>query len=656
MAPDLHELQATPARRARNKTGGWFLIAIFRTVILCGAIPLVGAAQTATYIISTVAGCNPAVLTSCAPGFGGDAGPATSAELDDPQGILLDSAGNLYIADAVNQRIRKVTNVASGTGTITTVVGNGVSNTTSPCLGDSGLATAAELNSPNALAFDPSGNLYIADLLDQTVRVVTTSTGNINSYAGICLTSGFKGDTGPAGNAWLSFPAGIAFDSAGDLYIADANNHRVRKVTGATGKINTVAGTGVSGYNGDGILATSAQLYKPTGVLVDSSGNLYIADSENNRIRKVDASTGIITTVAGNGNAGYSGDGGGAIESSLWLPYALALDSAGNLFIADANNARIREVVPNGTIYTIAGGYGIGFNDDGILATDSTLDQPTSLAIDGLGNIYIADSSNNRIRMLKPQSTSPLQPPSVSGIASASAFGDFAAAAPGSWIEIYGSNLASVQRSWTGADFSGANAPTSLSGTSVTVGGLPAYVDFVSGYQVNVQIPSGVGAGPQPVVVKTGAGSTTPVNLAIDSTKPGLLATSAFIVNNRQYVDALFANSSTYVLPPGTITGVTSQRPQPGQIITLYGVGFGPVTPAVAAGQIVAQTDSLAGQLAVYFNGIQAQVTYDGLVPGSIGLYQINVVVPNISASDIVPLTFTLNGVAGTQTLYTVVQ
>ncbi|MGP8244783.1 MAG: IPT/TIG domain-containing protein [Bryobacteraceae bacterium] len=632
------------------------MIAIFRTVILCGAIPLVGAAQTATYIISTVAGCNPAVLTSCAPGFGGDTGPATSAELFDPQGILLDSAGNLYIADAVNQRIRKVTNVASGTGTITTVVGNGTANTNNPPLGDSGAATAAELNSPNALAFDPAGNLYIADLVDQVVRVITTSTGNINTYAGVGLTSGFKGDSGPAGNAWLSFPAGVAFDSAGNLYIADSNNHRVRKVTGATGKISTVAGTGVSGYNGDGIPATSAELYKPTGVLVDSSGNLYIADSENNRVRKVDASTGIITTVAGNGNAGYSGDGVGATESSLWLPYALAMDSAGDLFIADSLNCRIREVAPNGTIYTIAGGYGIGYSYDGIQATYSELNIPTSLAIDGAGNIYIADSSSNRIRKLTPQSPATVQLPSVSGIASASAFGGFAAAAPGSWIEIYGSNLSSAQRSWTSADFSGNSAPTSLSGTRVTVGGLPAYIDFVSGYQVNVQIPSGVGNGPQPVVVQTAAGSSAPVNVTVNSTEPGLLATSSFVVNNRQYVQALFANSSTYVLPPGTITGVTSQRPQPGQIITLYGVGFGPVIPVLAAGQIAQQPDSLAGQLAVYFAGVPAQVTYAGLAPGFVGLYQINVVVPNITATDIVPLTFTLNGVAGTQTLYTVVQ
>jgi uncharacterized protein (TIGR03437 family) len=632
------------------------LIAKFRTVILCGAIPLVGAAQTASYIISTVAGCNPTVLTTCAPGYGGDGSVATNAELNDPQGILLDSAGNLYIADAVNQRIRKVANVASGTGNITTIVGNGTSNTTSPPLGDSGAATGAELNSPNALAFDPSGNLYIADLLDQVVRVVTTSSGTINTYAGVGLTSGFKGDSGPAGNAWLSFPAGIAFDSAGNLYIADSNNHRIRKVAGATGKISTVAGTGAAGYNGDGIPATSAELYKPTGVLVDPGGNLYIADSENNRIRRVDASTGIITTVAGNGNPGYSGDGGGAIEASLWLPYAVAMDSAGNLFIADSVNCRIREVVPNGAIYTIAGGYGIGFSYDGIPATDSELSFPTGVAIDGSGNIYIADSSNNRIRKLTPQSTPTVQPPSISGIASASAFGDFGVAAPASWIEIYGSNLASVQRSWTGADFNGTLAPTSLSGTSVTVGGLPAYVDFVSGYQVNVQIPSGVGSGLQPVVVKTAAGTSAAVNIYINAVQPGILATSNFIVNNRQYVDALFANSSTYVLPPGTISGLTSQRPQPGQTITLYGVGFGPVIPAVPAGQIAQQSNSLAGQLAVFFNGVPAQIAYAGLAPGFVGLYQINVVVPNLSASDIVPLTFTLNGVAGTQTLYTVVQ
>lgn len=631
------------------------MIAIFRTVILYGAIPLVGAAQTASYIISTVAGCNPQVSITCAPGYGGDTGVATSAELFDPQGILLDSAGNLYIADAVNQRIRKVTNAASGNGTITTIVGNGTANTTSPPLGDSGAATGAELNGPNALAYDPAGNLYIADTTDQVVRVVNTS-GTINTYVGVGLTAGFKGDGGPAGNAWLSVPAGVAFDSAGNLYIADSNNHRIRKVNGATGKISTVAGTGVSGYNGDGIPATSAELYQPTGVLVDPAGNLYIADNANNRVRMISAATGIITTVAGNGIGAYSGDGGGAAAASLWFPYSLAMDSAGNLYIADSNNSRVREVLPNGTIYTIAGGYGIGFSYDGILATDSELDEPTSLAIDSSGRIFVADSSNNRIRLLTPQTPAKAQPPSVTGIASASAFGAFSAAAPGSWIEIYGSNLASIERSWTSADFTGNNAPTSLSGTFVTIGGLKAYVDFVSGYQVNVQVPSGLATGPQPVVVTTAAGSSPAVNLNINATEPGLLATSGFSIDNRQYVQALFANSSTYVLPPGTITGVTSQRPQPGQTITLYGVGFGPVMPSISAGQIVQQTDKLAGQFAVYFAGIPAQVSYAGLVPGSVGLYQINVVVPNITASDIVPLTFTLNGVPGTQTLYTVVQ
>jgi uncharacterized protein (TIGR03437 family) len=656
MAPDLHWLQryARASGPQQDREVG-FLIAIFRTVILCGAIPLVAAAQTATYIISTVAGCNVAVLTTCEAGFGGDNGSAPNAELDDPQGIVLDASGNLYIADAVNQRIRKVTNAASGTGTITTIGGDGVATVPANADGDGSSALTAQLNSPNALAFDASGNLYIADLLDQMVRVINPS-GTINAFAGILGIAGFKGDTSIATNAWLYNPAGIAFDAAGNLYIADSNNHRIRKVAAGTGIVTTVAGTGVSGYNGDGILATAAQLYKPTGVLVDPKGNLYIADNENNRVRMVSASTGIITTVAGNGNAGYVTDGVGAITTSLWFPYALAMDPAGDLFIADANNARIREVVPNGTIYTIAGGYGIGFSYDGILATDSTLNQPTSLAIDSLGDIFIADSSNNRVRMLKPQSAATPQPPSVSGIASASAFGDYGVASPGSWIEIYGSNLASVQRSWTGADFNGTAAPTALSGTSVTVGGVPAYVDYISGYQVNVQIPFGVGTGPQPVVVKTAAGSTTPVDLTINPTQPGLLATPNFIVDSRQYVDALFANSSTYVLPPGTITGVTSQRPQPGQTITLYGVGFGPVLPTLAAGQIAQQTDSLAGQLAVYFNGIQAKVTYAGLAPNTVGLYQINVVVPNIPASDIVPLTFTLNGVSGTQTLYTVVQ
>jgi uncharacterized protein (TIGR03437 family) len=241
------------------------------------------------------------------------------------------------------------------------------------------------------------------------------------------------------------------------------------------------------------------------------------------------------------------------------------------------------------------------------------------------------------------------------GIISADAFGAFPAVAPGAWIEIYGANLAKDSRSWTTADFNGNTAPTSLDGTTVTVGGQPAFIDYISPTQVNAQVPSNVGTGPQPVVVSSAAGTSAPVTVTVNLEEPGLLAPPSFIVGGKQYVVALFPDGA-YVLPPGAISGVTSRRAQPGEIITLYGVGFGSVTPNIPAGQIVPQLNMLAAPFHILFGQTEASLPYDGLAPGVIGLYQFNLTVPNVTASDAVPVTFTLAGVAGTQTLYIAVQ
>jgi len=249
-------------------------------------------------------------------------------------------------------------------------------------------------------------------------------------------------------------------------------------------------------------------------------------------------------------------------------------------------------------------------------------------------------------------------PPSIKsgGVVSASAFGAFPSIAPGSWVEIYGSNLAGDSRLWAGTDFTGVNAPTSLDGTKVTIGGQYAFIDYISPAQVNAQVPSNAPTGPQPVIVSTSAGVGTASMIAVNPQQPGLLAPSSFLVGGKQYVAALFPDGVTYVLPPGAIAGLSSRRAQPGDTITLYGIGFGPVTPNTPAGQVVEQTNTLAGVLNVLFGQTQAAIGYDGLAPNAVGLYQFNVVVPNVAASDTVPLTFTLGGVAGTQTLYIAVQ
>ncbi len=236
------------------------------------------------------------------------------------------------------------------------------------------------------------------------------------------------------------------------------------------------------------------------------------------------------------------------------------------------------------------------------------------------------------------------------GVISAGAFGAFAAVAPGSWMEIYGANLATtLSQSWATSDFNGNIGPTTLGGTTVTIGGLPAFIDYVSPGQVNAQVPSGVTPGTQPVVVTTAGGTSAAYNITVNPTQPGFLAPSSFAINGQQYVVALLSGTLTYIFPVN-ISGVSTARVKPGQSITLYGVGFGPVTPNTPAGQIVSGNNALTSFTAS-FAGTPATVTYAGLAPGYVGLYQFNITVPNIAASDTVPFTFTLNGAPGSQTM-----
>jgi len=240
-------------------------------------------------------------------------------------------------------------------------------------------------------------------------------------------------------------------------------------------------------------------------------------------------------------------------------------------------------------------------------------------------------------------------PLSVTTVISAGAFGGFPLVSPGSWIEIYGSNLASDTRSWAGSDFNGVNAPMSLGGTTVTIGGQNAFIDYISPTQVNAQVASTVAPGLQPLVVTTSAGSA-PYTIFVNPTQPGLLAPSSFSINGTQYVVALFSDG-TYVLPPGAISGVNSRPAKPGDTIVLYGVGFGPVIPDTPAGQIVEASNTLASGFTLSIGGQPATLTYSGLVPNYVGLYQFNAVVPDVGTGKAVPLTFTLGDVASAQPL-----
>ncbi len=245
---------------------------------------------------------------------------------------------------------------------------------------------------------------------------------------------------------------------------------------------------------------------------------------------------------------------------------------------------------------------------------------------------------------------------SPSGIVTAGNYGGSPAIAPSTWIEIFGFNLATtLSQTWGGADFIGNNAPTALGGTTVTVAGKPAFVYYVSPGQVDVQVPSGVPTGTQPIVVTTAGGSSTPYSITVNATQPGLLAPPSFILNGVQNVVALFSNTLTYVLPIN-VPGVVTSRARTGDTITFYGIGFGLVTPDTPAGLIVQQQNALQSQLQISFAGVPANVTYAGLAPQYVGLYQFNVVVPNVAASNSVPVTFTLDGVKGTQNLVIAIQ
>jgi len=334
----------------------------------------------------------------------GDGGAAVSASLNHPTAVAVDASGNIYIADFYNHRIRKV----DASGVITTVAGNG----TAGYSGDGGPAVDASLDHPTYVAVDASENIYITDYYNNRIRKVDAS-GVITTFAGNGI-AGYSGDGGPAASASLNNPGGVAVDASGNIYIADYFNNRIRKVDASTGNIRTVAGNGTLGYSGDGGPAASANLFHPTSVAVDASGNIYIADLFSNRIRKVNASTGYITTIAGNGTAGYSGDGGPAVSANLDNPNDVAVDALGNIYIADENNERIRKVnASTGVITTIAGNGTYGYSGDGGPATSASLAYPKGVAVDASGNIYIADANNDRIRKVEGGNTDVTAPTTV---------------------------------------------------------------------------------------------------------------------------------------------------------------------------------------------------------------------------------------------------
>ena len=333
--------------------------------------------------ISTYAGTGTA-------GYTGDLGAATAARIAHPEGITVAANGDVYYADPDNNVIRKVT---AATGIITTVAGSGGNGSS----GDGGLAILAKFKNAEGVFVVANGDLYLADTGNHEIRKVTALTGIVTLVVG-STSPGYSGDGGAATAARLRLPAAIVVAANGDMYIADTGNDAVRKVTAATGIATTYAGTGTTGYTGDGGAATSARLSGPQGLVLAANGDLYIADTGNNVIRRVTAATGVITTFAGTGTAGFLGDGGVATSARLNAPESVSISASGELYIADAGNNRIRRVSTGGTITTVAGTGTAGAAGDGGLPTAAQLNSPHGIAVSTSGTYYISDRVNNEIR------------------------------------------------------------------------------------------------------------------------------------------------------------------------------------------------------------------------------------------------------------------
>jgi len=675
--------------------------------------------------ISTIAGTGTA-------GFSGDGGSATAAQLNYPAGLAFDSAGNLYIADSSNNRVREVL----AYGMITTVLGTTAPGATlpnqlnvptglaidstgnldvadsgnqriqqlapsggiqtlpgagrdvaadgkgdlfiaagsqvlelTPSLklstiaggglylygGDGGPATAARLNGPVALALDAAGALYVADQRNARIRKVDTS-GIITTIAG-------DGTFG-SGPGELSAPGGVAVNSSGMVYIADQNNDRIQAIV-SSGNIVTVAGIAVPGFNGDGLPATSTQIFSPgamaigvdgaiyfvdkgnqrlreirsdqtistlaqmaaNGVAVDTSGVLYITDADLHEVFRIDRA-GHQDVIAGTGAAGFGGDGGAALAAQLNSPGGVAVDRQGSIYIADTGNHRIRVVTPDGTIRSIAGNGAAGFGGDAGPALSAVLNAPTALAVDATGNIWIADTGNNRVRRLAPAGTTTevgqqSTPPAVVSAASMLA----GPVAPGEIVSIFGLGIGPVTPA-NGALGSSGALPTELVQTQVLFGGQAAALFYAQDSEINAQAPYEIaGASTVDVEVIYQGQSRGKVTVPVAASAPAIFTVSAG------------TGLAEAVNQDGTLNSTVDSAPR-SSVISLYATGEGLTQPAGVDGQpAVASSLQPVLPVTVTIGGVLANVLYTGEAPGFVGLFLVNARVPaSLKTTGLVPV------------------
>jgi sugar lactone lactonase YvrE len=477
---------------------------------------------------------------------------ATTVPVLLPSAVAFDPQGNLYVAEQANHTIRKVDNASN----ITTIAGTGIQGFS----GDGGSATSAELDSPQGLAVDAASHLYISDTHNHRIRRVDLTTGIITTIAG--STPGFSGDNGPATSARLNHPTALAVDSDAALYVADTQNHRIRKISSA-GIISTVAGTGTQGFSGDGGPATAATLDSPIGLAIDVSRNLYIADTHNHRIRRIDSTNGTITTISGTGILGFTGDASKASVATLALPHGITVDAAGNLYIADTANHRIRRIdATTGIISTLAGDGIQGFSGDAGPAAQAALNSPRSATLSQSNLLVLADTNNQRVRQLSSDST-------IRTIAGLGTTVPGALKLTGSAVTAYGSGLLTATLATSaGAQGSITFLDTQASGTSAigtaTLSSNTAALDL-STLNAGVHIITGTYSGDQSHASAQSSAlsisitplqltaSVIPATLLYGQTIPPLTGTlTGVLPRDSANVSAAFTTTAALVSPAGS--------------------------------------------------------------------------------------------------------
>ncbi len=565
-------------------------------------------------IITTVAGTG---SPSSPNGSNGDGGLATSATIvAQGDGVAVDSKGNVLIVEP--SRIRRVD---SATGIITTIAGGG------SMLGDGIPATSAFLTFTDGAASDAAGNIYFSS--GSTIKKINTS-GIVSTVAGNLFNFTYSGDGGPALNAGMQ-ARDLALDAAGNMYISDTLDNRIRKVTAATGIITTIAGNGSMGFGGDGGPATSAVLNNPQGVSVDSAGNIYFADLLNQRVRKVDTS-GNISTIA----------------SGLISPEWTAVDSAGNVYICDAGQNEVLKLDTSRNLTAYAGNHSPVFGGDGGPATSAGLGLPSSIALDSSGNLYVLDTGHYRVRKVQGPGGATGGAPTIASVVNGASY--VSGVTPNAWATILGTNLSAVVDTWNNSITANGNLPTTLDGVKVTIGFAPAYIAYVSPTQINLIVPPDL-AGPVQVVVTNSAGTSAVYNATAATYGPAF-----FTWPNNQPV-ATFQNY-TLAAKSGTFSSATTPA-APGSVLILWGTGFGPTQPAVPTGIEVpilpgGASYVTSGNVSVTINGVSAAVYGAAYATGFAGLFQVAIQVPASLANGDWPLIATVGGVQSATTTLTV--